>query len=115
MKEKMILILGILLFIILSIVTFMYFENKEDIYYTQIDNSNIKILDIKEDMKYEYTLDCYNESGKLKELSFKTSRELKNSAYLKLEVRTFGVHSWIEVSYEKLPDKVKEHYNNNED
>jgi len=58
-------------------------------------------------MKYEYTLDCYNENGKKKEIKFKTSRELKEDAYLMLEVRTFGVHTWKEVQRNELPEKVK--------
>ena len=61
-------------------------------------------------MKYEYTLKSYNEHGSEKELKFKTSRELKERAFLKLEVKVFGVHSWEEVSYDELPDKVKTNY-----
>ena len=61
-------------------------------------------------MKYEYTLDCYNETGKKRELKFKTSRELKEDAFLKLEVKTFGVHSWEEVQYNELPEKVQANY-----
>ena len=58
-------------------------------------------------MKYEYTLDSYNENGKKKEIKFKTSRELKEDAYLMLEVRILGVHSWKEVQVNELPEKVK--------
>jgi len=112
MKEKLFIIIGIISFIMLSIGAFMYIENKEDVYYTQIDNSYIEKLSVNEDMKYEYTLDCYNESGNKKELSFKTGRELRETAFLKLEVRSFGVHSWAEVTYDELPDKVKINYNN---
>lgn len=61
-------------------------------------------------MKYEYTLECYNEKGKKKEVKFKTSRELRQEAYLMLEIRTFGVHSWKEVQFDELPDKVKSNY-----
>ena len=46
-----------------------------------------------------------------KEVTFKTSRELKEDAYLELEVMlTRGVKSWQEVQFDKLPDKVKEKY-----
>lgn len=58
-------------------------------------------------MKYEYTLDSYKENGKKKEIKFKTSRELREDAYLILEVKTFGVHSWKEVQANELPEKVK--------
>ena len=84
-----------------------YIENYEDIYYSKIDNTKIEKLESR-DMKYEYTLDCYNESGKKKEIKFKTSRELRESAYLMLEVRIFGVHSWKEVQENELPNKVQE-------
>jgi len=40
-------------------------------------------------------------------LSFKTSRQLKEGAYLRLQVRSFGVHAWEEVSYDDLPEKVQ--------
>ena len=114
MKEKIFIIFGIVLFITLFIGTFTYMENKEDIYYTQIDNAKIKKLDFKDDMKYEYNLEIYDKYGRKKELSFKTNRELRESAYLKLEVRTFGVHSWMEVEYDELPEKVKDKYKNKE-
>ena len=61
-------------------------------------------------IEYKYTLECYNEKGKKKELKFKTSRELKEDAFLKLEVKTLGVHSWKEVQYDELPKKVQTNY-----
>ena len=62
-------------------------------------------------MRYEYTLDAYNEKGNSKKVIFKTSRELKDDAYLKLDVMlTRGVKSWEEVQYDELPDKVQEKY-----
>ena len=63
-------------------------------------------------MRYEYTLDAYNENGKSKEVTFKTSRELKDDAYLKLDIMiTRGVKTWEEVQFDDLPDKVQEKYN----
>ena len=35
---------------------------------------------------------------------------LKEDAFLKLEVKTFGVHSWEEVQYNELPEKVQANY-----
>ena len=86
------------------------FENYESAYFTQIDNTKIEKLSSTDDMKYKYTLECYNEKGKKKELKFKTSRELKEDAFLKLEVKTLGVHSWEEVQYDELPKKVQTNY-----
>lgn len=110
-KEKIPMIIAVIVAIAICIVGAYFLENHEAIYYTQIDNSKIEKLSTTDDMKYEYTLDCYTENGKKKELKFKTSRELKENAYLMLEVRSFGVHSWKEVQYNELPDKVKTNYN----
>lgn len=114
-KEKLAIILGIIIFIVLFIAVGYYLENSKSIYYTKIDNKKIEELSASDDMKYKYTLTSYNELGKAKEITFKTSRELKNDAYLKLEVLSIsGVHSWEEVSFDNLPDEVKKHYNSNE-
>ena len=106
----------------------MNFERENDSYYKGLEYfSSIVILSrcqaliggntggscaamFMNNMKYEYTLDCYNENGKKRELKFKTSRELKEDAFLKLEVKTFGVHSWEEVQYNELPEKVQTNY-----
>lgn len=85
-----------------------YLEKQDEFYYTKIDNSRTRELSSDEDMKFEYTLDCYNKDGKKRELEFKTSRKLKEGAFLSLEVRSFGVHKWQEVNYNDLPPKVQE-------
>ena len=47
-------------------------------------------------------------NGKKKDIEFKTSRELREDAYLKLEVMLVrGVINWKEVQEDELPDKVK--------
>lgn len=62
-------------------------------------------------MKYEYKLICYNENGRKKEIKFKTVRELRNGAYLKLTANAItGVNKWEEVQYDELPNKVQEKY-----
>lgn len=76
-----------------------------------IDNTKIEKVSSDDDMKYKYTLKCYKENGKEKEITFKTSRELREDAYLKLEVRSIGgVNAWEEVQYNELPEKVKAVY-----
>lgn len=85
-----------------------YMENYDELFYTKIDNSRIRELSPNEDMKFEYTLDCYNKNGRKRQLKFKTSRELKEGAYISLEVRFSGVHKWEEVKYNDLPQKVQE-------
>ena len=106
-KEKIPMIIAVIVSIAICGITFFIMENYETVYYTQIDNTKIQSISATDDMKYEYTLDCYNENGNKKEIKFKTSRELREDAYLMLEVRTFGVHSWKEVQANELPEKVK--------
>lgn len=106
-REKMPMIIAVILAIALCGIAFYFLENYESVYYTQIDNTKIQGISATDDMKYEYTLDCYNENGNKKEIKFKTSRELREAAFLMLEVRTFGVHAWKEVQINELPDKVK--------
>ena len=101
--------IGVIVFTILCGLAFYFLEFHQSIYYTQIDNTKLEKLSTSE-MTYKYTLDCYDENGHKKTLSFKTSRELKNAAYLKLEVIVTGVHAWEEVRYDELPSKVKTKY-----
>lgn len=110
LKEKLPMIIAVVVAIAICIAALYFFERYESVYYTQIDNTKVAKLSSTDDMKYEYTLDCYNEKGKKKELKFKTSRELREDAFLKLEVKTFGVHSWEEVQYDELPEKVQTNY-----
>ena len=44
-------------------------------------------------------------------MKFKTSRELREDAYLELDImKGRGVVKWREVKYEELPEKVQEKY-----
>lgn len=106
-KEKMPMIIAVIVAIAICGIAFYFFENYEPVYFTQIDNTKIQSISATDEMKYEYTLDCYNENGNKKEIKFKTSRELREDAYLMLEVRILGVHSWKEVQVNELPEKVK--------
>lgn len=106
-QEKLPMILAGIVAIVISVLAFYFIENYEGVYYTQIDNTRIERISSSDDMKYEYTLHCYNEKGKQKEIKFKTSRELRQDAYLLLHTRIFGVYSWEEVKFDELPDRVK--------
>ena len=109
MKGKIFIILGIILVLVCCGVGALHFmENYEAVYYSKIDNTKVEELSTSDDLKYKYTLDCYNESGTKKELKFKTYRELKEGAYILLEVRAFEVHKWEEVKYNDLPQAVQE-------
>ncbi len=107
-KEKLPIIISIIVFIALCIVAYNLMFIQESVYYTKIDNTRIENISTIHDIEYEYTLDCYNENGNKKELKFKTSRELREKAYLKLNTMFFrGVINWEEVQYDELPEKVQ--------
>lgn len=110
LKEKMVMVVAIVIIIAIFGLIYYFFEYHEDIYYTQIDNAKIEKISTSDNMKYRYTLNCYNEKGKKKEIKFKTSRELRDNSFLKLKVLVTGVNSWEEVQYDELPDKVKAKY-----
>ena len=96
---------------LLLILFYLVFEQKSE-YYVQIDNSKIEQISRTDNMKYKYTLTGYNKNGNSKELEFNTSRELREGAYLKLEVMLLrGVINWEEVNQDELPDKVSKELN----
>lgn len=114
MKGKIIIITIVLCLLCCVVGGVWYLQCYEDVYYTKIDNTKLQEVSINSDssdMKYEYTLDCYNKDGKKRNLKFKTFRILKQDAYLLLEVRSLGVHKWEEVQYNDLPQKVQEKIN----
>lgn len=109
MKGKIFAVIAAILGLGLCFVGGLYYlENYDEYFYAKIDNSKIRELSSKEDMKYEYTLDSYNKNGRKRTLDFKTSRLLKEGAYISLEVRSVGVHKWEEVKYNDLPQKVQD-------
>ncbi len=110
-KGKIFTGVGVVIVIAVFFLVFWLLFYQESTYYTQVDNTKVETLD-SGDMRYEYTLDAYNENGKSKGVTFKTSRELKDDAYLKLDIMiTRGVKTWEEVQFDDLPDKVQEKYN----
>lgn len=110
-KEKLPMIMVVILAVLLCFGVLYYLEFQEEVYYTQIDNTKIEQLPTTDSMKFQYTLIAYNEKGRKKEFTFKTSRELRNEAYLKLETNwAVGVRQWEEVQFEELPEKVKVNY-----
>lgn len=111
-KEKLPMIIAVITVIALIIGAYYFLVIHKDLYYTQIDNSKIEEISGTDDMKYQYTLIAYNKNGKSKEVQFKTSRELREGAYLELDVMQMrGVVNWREVQEDGLPEKVKEEMN----
>ena len=107
-KEKLPIIIAVIIVIALIVGAYYFLVVHKDLYYTQIDNTKIEEISGTDDMKYQYTLTAYNKNGKEKEVQFKTSRELREGAYLELDVMQIrGVINWREVQIEELPDDVK--------
>ena len=87
-------------------------------YYSQIDNSKVEqvdakggVISLKGNLPYSYTLLSYDEDGSEKEITFGTSRELRDGAFIRLTFMPIrGVLDWSEVQYDELPAAVQEHY-----
>ena len=110
-KEKMPMVIAVVVAIGILALAYYFMFIHQEAYYTQIDNEKIEQISTSDDMKYEYTLTAYNSNGKEKEVKFKTSRELREDAYLELDIMMGrGVVDWREVSFEELPEKVQEKY-----
>ena len=111
-KEKIPMIVTVIIVIALIVGAYYFLVIHKNLYYTQIDNTKVEKISTTDDMKYQYTLTAYNKNGKSKEIQFKTYRELKEDAYLEVEVMQFrGVVNWKEVQANELPEKVKAEMN----
>ena len=107
-KEKLPIIIAVIIMIALAVGAYYFLVIHKEQYYTQIDNTKIEEISGTDDMKYQYTLTAYNKNGKEKEVQFKTNRELREGAYLELEIMQMrGVVNWREVQTEELPNDVK--------
>ena len=88
-------------------------------YYTQVDNARTEelesrggVIDPTGGMSLLYRLPAYDEQGNGREVSFGTERQLREGAYLKLEVEPIrGVVGWEEVSFDELPQEAQAHLN----
>lgn len=105
LKEKIPMIIAVVVAIAICVAILYFFENYESAYFTQIDNTKIEKLSSTDDMKYKYTLECYNEKGKKKELKFKTSRELKEELGVKAKEKDLQYITTIKST--KNPKKLK--------
>lgn len=116
MKKIWIAIIAVLL--VAAAVCAVFFSNAGTTYrYTQIDNSKKEkiesrggVIDLKGGMDYQYTLPSYNEDGKEKDITFGTSRELREGAFVRLTVALRGVIKWEEVQYDEMPLSVQDKY-----
>lgn len=105
-KEKLPIIIAVIIVFALAVGAYYFLVIHKDQYYTQIDNT--KVEEVSGDMKYQYTLTAYSKSGKEKEVQFKTSRELREGAFLELDIMQIrGVVNWREVQQDELPEDVR--------
>ena len=121
MKKKVKIVIGTVAVLLIGLVGFCAWflsgvGSAE--YYSQIDNSKIEqvdskggVINLKGSLPYAYTLLCYDENGGEKEITFGTSRELRDGAFIRLTVMPIrGVLDWSEVQYNELPTAVQNHY-----
>lgn len=118
MKKKILLGIGIVFLIIICFGVFLLSGAGSTYYYSQIDNSKIEqaesaggVINFEGSMDFSYTLRCYDEDGNAKDITFGTSRELKEDAFIRLMVMPIrGVLEWSEIQYDELPIAVQEQY-----
>ena len=85
-------------------------------YYIKIDNACISenessggVVNLESSEPYLYKLEAVNAAGDKTEIEFGASRELRQDAFLKLDLQPIrGVVGWSEVSEDSLPRKVEE-------
>ena len=96
MKKKIIVGLSVVMVIVIGFICFcIWFLSGagSTYYYSQIDNSKIEqvesqggVIDFSGSMDYSYTLFSYNEDGEGKDITFGTSKELKEGAFICLTI-----------------------------
>ena len=107
-KSKIFAGAAIIIFIGLCIIGYRTVFVDATHYYTKIDNSAVKQIKPNE---FEYNLPANDEHGKGTKLTFKASKELREDAYLELDVMFLrGVVNWREVQPNDLPLDVRPRY-----
>lgn len=118
MKKKILPVTGMLILILACFSFCLFAGTGSTCYYSRIDNSRIVqggprrgVIDLKGGMDYYYTLPSYDENGREQDLTFGTSRQLREGAFIRLTaVPIRGVTEWSEVQYEELPEAVQSQY-----
>lgn len=118
MKKKILFVIGGVFLIAICFGVFLLSGTGSTYYYSRIDNSKIEkadtnggVIDFNGSMDYSYTLRSYDENGKERDITFGTSKELKEGAFIRLTVMPIrGVLEWSEIQYDELPIGVQEQY-----
>ena len=118
-SKRSTVITGVLLVIAIAIgvcIWWVVSEIPNGTYYAQVNNTRIEkqeptgsIIDFTGGMPLAYKLPAFDESDKEKEISFGVERELRDDAYLELQVVPIrGVMEWSEVQFDEMPEKAQE-------
>ena len=84
------------------------FQRTED-YYVLLDADKLVPITPRGGMSYAYTLPARNAEGKPKEITFSTSRPLRDGAWLRLDYNPMrGVVSWEEIPESSIPSLALE-------
>ncbi len=121
MKKKLKIIIGAAVVLLIGLIGFcawLLSGAGSTEYYTCIDNTKAEqadpnggVINLKGSMPYSYTLTAYDENGSEKEITFGTSGELREGAFIRLTFMPVrGVLEWSEVQYDELPAAVQNHY-----
>ena len=118
MKKKILIGIAAAAFVAICFGIFLLSGAGSTYYYSQIDNTKIQqtesvggVINFGGSMDYFYTLHCYDKDGNEKDITFGTSRELKEDAFIRLTVMPIrGVLEWVEVQYDELPTAVQKEY-----
>ena len=121
MKKKALIGIGAAAAVLVGLICFSAWflsESGSTYYYTQIDNSKLEqvnsrggVIDPHGGLSYSYTLPSYGENGEEKDITFGTSRELREGAFIRLTVMPVrGVLEWSEVQYGELPSEAQNRY-----
>lgn len=119
-KRIVLLTAAIIAAVLLCLCRWLFSSDSYSYYYVQIDNSKTAklgsrngVIDFNGGMELQYKLPAYNENGEEKEITFGTTRHLREGAYLKLSVAPIrGVVEWEEVQLEDMPPIVRGNFNN---
>lgn len=104
-KSKIFAVAAIVVFIFVCVIGYRAIFVDSAHYYVQIDNSEVEQLKNNE---YEYNLTAYDKYGKMTKITFKAGKELREDAYLELDVMLLrGVVNWREVQSNELPLDVR--------
>ena len=118
MKKKILIGIGAVAFVAICFGIFLLSGAGSTYYYSQIDNTKIEqtesaggVINFEGSMDFSYTIRCYDQDVNEKDITFGTSRELKEYAFIRLTlIHIRGVLEWIEIQYDQLPIAVKEQY-----